>query len=232
MTQITDHLAEIRERVARASQTVARPAGSVVIVAVSKQQSTQAIATAFEAGQRHFGESYAQEAVPKLDELKHLDITWHFIGQMQTNKTRVIAERFQWVHTVDREKIALRLNEQRPYFAPPLNVLIQVNQTAEPQKAGVADSEVGRLAGVIRGLPRLALRGMMTIPPLRSTPNETRKLFERLAALREKLAAQGIAMDTLSMGMSADFENAIAAGSTCVRIGSAIFGARAAPLRR
>jgi len=232
VTQITDHLAEIRERVARASQTAARPGGSVVIVAVSKQQSTQAIATAFEAGQRHFGESYAQEAVPKLDELKHLDITWHFIGQMQTNKTRVIAERFQWVHTVDREKIALRLNEQRPHFAPPLNVLIQVNQTAEPQKAGVADSEVGRLAGVIRGLPRLALRGMMTIPPLLSTPNETRKLFERLAALREKLAAQGIAMDTLSMGMSADFENAIAAGSTCVRIGSAIFGARAAPLRR
>lgn len=232
MTQITDHLAEIRERVARASQTAARPGGSVVIVAVSKQQSTQAIATAFEAGQRHFGESYAQEAVPKLDELKHLDITWHFIGQMQTNKTRVIAERFQWVHTVDREKIALRLNEQRPHFAPPLNVLIQVNQTAEPQKAGVADSEVGRLAGVIRGLPRLALRGMMTIPPLRSTPSETRKLFERLAALHEKLAAEGIVMDTLSMGMSADFESAIAAGSTCVRIGTAIFGARAAPQRR
>jgi pyridoxal phosphate enzyme (YggS family) len=228
VTQITDHLADIRERVVRAAQQAARGTDGVTIVAVSKQQSAQAIATAFHAGQKHFGESYVQEAIPKMDALQTLDLTWHFIGQLQANKTRAVAERFQWVHTVDRDRIAVRLSEQRPYFAPPLNVLIQVNQAAELQKAGVSEGNVAELAKIIQALPRLTLRGLMTIPPLYSTVAETRMLFERLAALRADLAADGISMDTLSMGMSADFEIAIAAGATCVRIGTAIFGPRVA----
>jgi pyridoxal phosphate enzyme (YggS family) len=228
VTQITEHLADIRARVVHASRQSARSADSVVIVAVSKQQSADAVLTAVSAGQKDFGESYIQEAIPKMDSLANLNLTWHFIGKLQANKTRVIAERFQWVHTVDREKIAVRLNEQRPYFAPPLNVLIQVNQTAESQKGGVAESEVAGLAQAIRGLPRLALRGLMTIPPADGTASDTLALFTRLAQLRARLAVDGIAMDTLSMGMSADFESAIAAGSTCVRIGTAIFGPRPA----
>ena len=203
----------------------------MIIVAVSKQQSTEAIVTAFDAGQRHFGESYVQEAVAKMDALEKLHLTWHFIGQLQANKTRLVAERFQWVHTVDRERIAARLSEQRPVFAPPLNVLIQVNQADEPQKAGVAEADVEALARTIRALPRLALRGLMTIPPSNGSAADSRALFERLARLRAQLAANDPAIDTLSMGMSADFENAIAAGSTCVRIGTAIFGPRAAAAR-
>ncbi|HLF10208.1 MAG TPA: YggS family pyridoxal phosphate-dependent enzyme [Gammaproteobacteria bacterium] len=228
MTQITDHLADIRERVARAAQQAGRATDSVMIVAVSKQQSAQTIMAAFHAGQKHFGESYVQEAIPKMDALEKLNLTWHFIGRMQANKTRAVAERFQWVHTVDRDRIAARLSEQRPYFAPPLNVLIQVNLGAEPQKGGVSEAEAAALAQTIQALPRLTLRGLMTIPPQLSTAAETQSLFRRLAALRVHLAAGGIAMDTLSMGMSVDFESAIAAGSTCVRIGTAIFGPRAA----
>jgi hypothetical protein len=226
VTDITDHLADIVERVARAAERSHRAATSVMIVAVSKRQSSEAIAEAFRADQLHFGESYAQEAVEKMDALRNLDITWHFIGSVQTNKTRLIAERFQWVHTVDRAKIAVRLNEQRPYFAPPLNVLIQVNQAGEEQKAGVAEAEVAPLARAIEDLPRLKLRGLMTIPPL-SNDAGAQSWFRRLAEQRDRLAREGIELDTLSMGMSADFEVAIAAGSSCVRIGTAIFGERA-----
>jgi pyridoxal phosphate enzyme (YggS family) len=225
VTDITDHLADIVERVARAAELSHRAATSVMIVAVSKQQSSEAIAEAFRAGQLHFGESYAQEAVEKMDALRNLDITWHFMGSIQTNKTRLIAERFQWAHTVDRAKVAARLNEQRPYFAPPLNVLIQVNQAGEERKGGVAEAEVAALARTIRDLPRLKLRGLMTIPP-HSNGSGAESWFRRLAALRDRLKGEGIGLDTLSMGMSADFEQAIAAGSNCVRIGTAIFGAR------
>jgi hypothetical protein len=158
-----------------------------------------------------------------MEALRDLAITWHFIGTIQTNKTRSIAERFQWVHTVDRQKIAARLNEQRPHFAPPLNVLIQVNQAGEEQKGGASEADLGALARTILALPRLKLRGLMAIPPQSGDPAPW---FRALAALRDRLCVEGIPLDTLSMGMSADFESAIAAGSTCVRIGTAIFGER------
>jgi pyridoxal phosphate enzyme (YggS family) len=224
VTEITDHLADIVERVARATDRAKRPTDSVTIVAVSKQQSVDAIAAAYHARQRHFGESYAQEALPKIAALTNLAITWHFIGNLQANKTRAIAERFDWVHTVDRIKIAERLNEQRPHFAAPLNVLIQVNQGGEARKRGVGEHEVAPLARAIRELPRLRLRGLMTIPP--QSGEQAAECFAELAALRDRLTAAGIALDTLSMGMSADFEAAIAAGANLVRIGTAIFGAR------
>lgn len=227
MTDITEHLTTIRERVRIAAERTGRSARDVTIVAVSKQQSPEAIQRAYRAGQRDFGESYAQEAEAKLDALADLDIVWHFIGRIQGNKTRFIAERFHWAHTVDRERIARRLAEQRPYHAPPLNVLIQVNLAGEPQKGGVAPDEVEPLADFIARSDRLALRGLMTIPPAGLAPDESRAHFERLAALNAHLAARGFTVDTLSMGMSDDFEIAIEAGATCVRIGTAIFGERA-----
>jgi pyridoxal phosphate enzyme (YggS family) len=222
VTEITEHLRDIVERVAR-SASLAQHAKSVTIVAVSKQKTSADIAEAFRAGQRDFGESYAQEAVQKIQALRGLDITWHFIGALQTNKTRIVAENFQWVHTVERAKIAARLNEQRPHFAPPLNVLIQVNQAREPQKSGVGEDEILPLAREIAALPRLKLRGLMTIPP---ASGDATRWFRELAVSLERLHGAGFDVDTLSMGMSADFEQAIAAGSTCVRIGTAIFGAR------
>jgi pyridoxal phosphate enzyme (YggS family) len=220
-------LAEIRERVARAAQRSGRGASEVTIVAVSKAQSAAAIGAALDAGQRDFGESYVQEALPKIAALKDRPAVWHFVGHLQANKTRAVAERFHWAHTIDREKIAVRLNDQRPQFAPPLNVLIQINLANEPQKAGAPESEAVALARTIGRLPRLALRGLMTIPPARASSDEKRASFMRLRHLRERLAAEGIPTDTLSMGMSEDFETAIEAGSTCVRIGTAIFGERA-----
>jgi pyridoxal phosphate enzyme (YggS family) len=222
VTEITEHLRDIVERVARAASLAAH-AKSVTIVAVSKQKTSADIAEAFRAGQRDFGESYAQEAAQKIEALRGLDIIWHFIGALQTNKTRIVAENFQWVHTIDRAKIAARLHEQRPHFAPPLNVLIQVNQAREPQKRGVGEEEILPLAREIAALPRLRLRGLMTIPPASDDPTHC---FRELAATLERLRVAGLHVDTLSMGMSADFEQAIAAGSTCVRIGTAIFGTR------
>ena len=223
MTEITEHLREIAARVARAAR-LAGLATDVTIVAVSKQRTSEEIAEAFRAGQRDFGESYAQEAVRKIDALRDFDVTWHFIGALQANKTRLVAEKFQWVHNVDRAKIAARLNEQRPHFAPPLDVLIQVNQAREAQKSGAAVEDVPALARAILALPRLRLRGLMAIPPADSDPEPW---FRALAALHARLRGEGLALDTLSMGMSADFEKAIAAGSNCVRIGTAIFGPRA-----
>ena len=197
-----------------------------MIVAVSKQQSVERIAAAHHAGQIHFGESYVQEALPKMDALRDLPIVWHYIGPVQGNKTRPIAERFQWVHSVDRAKIAERLSAQRPYHAPPLNVLLQVNLAAEPQKAGVRSDEVAELAARIRTLPKLTLRGLMGIPPAQASRENTLRFFEGLRALKLELTDAGIVTDTLSMGMSGDFEMALACGSTCVRIGTAIFGPR------
>jgi pyridoxal phosphate enzyme (YggS family) len=160
-----------------------------------------------------------------MDALRHLDITWHFIGAIQSNKTRSIAERFDWVHTVDREKTAARLNEHRPYHARPLNVLIQVNQGGEQQKRGAPEAQIDSIARAVSALPRLKLRGLMTIPPV-SLGASGRAWFVELAALRARLRLGGYELDTLSMGMSDDFEAAIAAGSNCVRIGTAIFGPR------
>jgi PLP dependent protein len=200
-----------------------------MIVAVSKRHPAAAIAAAVDAGQRHIGESFVTEALAKQQALHDKDIVWHFIGHVQANKTRSIATHFDWVHSVDRLKIARRLDEQRPPELPPLNVLIQVNQADEPQKSGVPESEVPELAAEIRKLPRLELRGLMTIPPATSTDAERRKYFARVRALAERLAGDGLPVDTLSMGMSDDFELAIEEGSTCVRIGTAIFGPRDQP---
>lgn len=179
------------------------------------------------AGQRDFGESYLQEALPKLDALSDLPLTWHFIGQIQGNKTAQIAARFDWVHTVDRERIARRLNEQRPHYAPPLNVCIQVQLVEEAGKGGVAPGSVLALARSIGEMPRLRLRGLMCIPPLSEQFDEQLATFSRLRALAQEVqAAAGLSLDTLSMGMSDDLEAAIAAGATIVRIGTALFGPR------
>jgi pyridoxal phosphate enzyme (YggS family) len=223
VTQITDHLAQIFERVARAAERAGRSAKSVTIVGVGKQQPSQAIAQAQRAGLVDFAESYVQEALPKIAALGDLPITWHFIGKMQANKTRQVAETFDWVHTVDRLKIAERLSEQRSPLAPPLNVFIQVNQSGESQKSGALAHDVAELARAVGMLPRLRLRGLMTLPPQSATPAHW---FAELAVLRARLESDGIALDSLSMGMSGDFEYAIAAGATHVRIGTAIFGSR------
>jgi PLP dependent protein len=219
-------LAETRKRIASAAMRYGREPQSVGLVAISKAQPLQAVATLADAGQRDFGENYLQEALPKLEALATKPITWHYTGQLQANKTRAIAEHFQWVHTLDRERIAVRLNDQRPHYAPPLNICIQVRLEDEPRKAGVAPNEVLPLARRIAELPRLALRGLMCIPPPRETFDEQLGLFQRLADCRHALEREGLTLDTLSMGMSADLEAAIAAGATWVRIGTAIFGER------
>jgi PLP dependent protein len=224
VTEITEHLANIVERVARATRRAQRPPSSVTIIAISKQHSSEAVAAAYRAGLRDFGESYVQEALPKMEALADLDITWHFVGKLQANKTRAVAEHFGWVHTVDRLRIAKRLNEQRPRFGAPLNVLIQINQGDEEHKGGVRVQDAATLARAILALPRLKLRGLMTLPPQGGVAAPA--WFTALAAVRERLVGEGIPLDTLSMGMSADFEQAIAAGANFVRIGTAIFGER------
>ncbi len=226
MTQITDHIADTLERVQFARSAAGRAVDDVTVLGVSKQQPVAAIRAAYQAGLRNFGENFLQEATVKLAELEALDITWHFIGRIQSNKTRAIAEMFQWVHTVDRLKIATRLNDQRPHFSPPLNVCIQVNLAGEPQKGGVEESEVADLARAMMSLPRLRLRGLMTLPPATPDPETNAPLFSRLNTLKAALIDAGIPLDTLSMGMSADLEAAIGHGSTIVRIGTAIFGPR------
>jgi pyridoxal phosphate enzyme (YggS family) len=223
VTEITDHLAEIIERVARAAEHAGRSANTVTIVAVSKQQPASAIVIAHQSGVENFGESYVQEALPKMAELADLPLVWHFVGRLQANKTRQVAQHFDWVHTVDRLKIAERLSEQRSPFAAPLNVLIQVNLSGEPQKAGVQPDETADLARAITALPRLTLRGLMTLPPHGDAAS---RWFAQLAELRTRLVGAGISLDSLSMGMSDDFEEAVAAGATLVRIGTAIFGSR------
>jgi PLP dependent protein len=203
-----------------------RDPGSVGLVAVSKTQPAERVRALAECGQRDFGENYLQEAETKLDQLQDLALTWHFIGRLQSNKTRAVAERFAWVHTLDRERIAARLSEQRPHYAPALNICIQVRLEDEPGKGGVTPEETVALARRVRELPRLRLRGLMCIPPPRDAYEEQYALFARLAGLQRSLNEQGFGLDTLSMGMSADLEAAIAAGATLVRIGTAIFGER------
>jgi len=224
--QITDHLGQIRARVTQALNNVGRNADDVTIVAVSKLQTVESIRALFANGIRNFGESYADEAIAKLDQLAELEIIWHFIGRIQANKTRRIAERFDWVHSIDRLRIAQRLNDQRPPHAVPLNVLIQVNPLGETGKGGVAPAEVSDLAHAICALPRLRFRGLMGIPPAGLAESQLLEFYTQLQLLGEALAIRGCPGDTLSMGMSGDFEVAIAAGSNCVRIGTALFGPR------
>jgi pyridoxal phosphate enzyme (YggS family) len=203
-----------------------RAADSVRLIAVSKTQPAAAIRALAECGQQDFAENYLQEALPKLAALADLPLTWHFIGQLQANKTRAVAEHFQWVHTLDRERIAVRLNEQRGAHGPPLNVCIQVRLEDEPGKGGISKTELAPLARRVLELPRLRLRGLMCIPPPRAGFEAQRQLFAELADCARALREQGMQLDTLSMGMSGDLEAAVAAGATCVRIGTAIFGER------
>jgi pyridoxal phosphate enzyme (YggS family) len=196
------------------------------LVAISKGHPASALRTVAGFGQRDFGENYLQEALPKIEALADLSLTWHFTGQLQGNKTRTVAEHFQWVHTLDRERIAVRLNDQRPHYAPLLNVCLQVSLEDEPGKGGVPPEQLLELAQSVAKLPKLKLRGLMCIPPPRDTFDEQRAAFEQLAACQRRLVAAGFELDTLSMGMSADLEAAVAAGATWVRIGTAIFGLR------
>ena len=213
-------------RVAEAAARAGRRADEVALVAVSKTFPAEAVRAAAACGQRDFGENYVQEARAKQEELAGLGLVWHFIGPIQSNKTRDIAAHFDWVHGIEREKIARRLSEQRPPGLPPLNVCIQVNVSGEASKSGAAPGEVAALAGVVCTLPGLKLRGLMAIPEAGGDP---RPRFRLLRELRDALNAGGLALDTLSMGMSQDLESAILEGATIVRVGTAIFGSRPKP---
>jgi pyridoxal phosphate enzyme (YggS family) len=203
-----------------------RNPAEVTLVAVAKAQTAESIRLAATAGVTDFGENYLQEALPKMDQLAALSLRWHFIGGIQSNKTRAIAERFDWVHSIDRLSIARRLSEQRPFHAAPLNLCIQVELVPEPTKGGVGPEEVGPLAAAAAALPRVRLRGLMCVPPPQADAPAARAVFARLRTLLEELNASGHKLDTLSMGMSGDFESAIAEGATLVRIGTALFGSR------
>jgi pyridoxal phosphate enzyme (YggS family) len=225
LASVPPAVAQISARIAAAEQAAGRPAGSVTLLAVGKGQPAAALRAAAAAGLTHFGESYLQEALPKMEALSDLALTWHFIGHLQANKTRSVAQAFAWVHGVDRLKIAARLSEQRPYHAPPLNLCLEVNLAGEPGKSGVAPAELPALATAVAQLPRLTLKGLMCLPPQQGEP---RHWFRMLAALRTQLAQSLPGLDTLSMGMSGDFEAAILEGATLVRIGTALFGPRPA----
>jgi|SRR5712671_3954922 len=220
-------LVELRERIAAAALRYRRDPETVTLLAVGKQQSAHSLRELAALGQIEFGENYPQEALPKIAALQDLRPIWHFIGQIQSNKTRAIAESFQWVHTVDRLKIAERLSEQRPSTAPVLETCIQVKLADEAGKGGIAPSELPLLAQQISQLPRLRLRGLMCLPPPRESFDEQLVFFQQAARLLQDLKQRGLLLDTLSMGMSGDLEAAIAAGATIVRVGTAIFGERA-----
>jgi pyridoxal phosphate enzyme (YggS family) len=225
MSPIAANLQAVRRRISEALQGDNR---EVTLVAVSKSQSPEAVLAAFDAGCRDFGESYAQEAYPKISQLQALAATWHFIGTVQSNKARDIAERFAWVHAVDRVKIAAALGKGRPNGLSPLNVCVQVNISGEATKGGVAPGGALALAREVAAVPGLRLRGLMGLARPTADRAGQRAQFARLAHAFEELRSAGLALDTLSMGMSDDFEAAIAEGATMVRIGTAIFGARSA----
>ena len=222
----TVHVNHVRSRILKSAIAAGRDPQGITLVAVTKGKTAESIRLAATAGVTNFGENYLQEALPKLDLLSDLSLTWHFIGAIQSNKTRDIAERFDWVHSVDRIQIARRLSSQRPFHAPPLNICLQVELIPEPNKSGVKPSELGALAAAVAELPHLKLRGLMCVPPPQPDVAAERAVFARLRELEEQLNAGGLALDTLSMGMSGDFEAAIAEGATIVRIGTAIFGSR------
>jgi len=224
------NLRRVHERINSAARLAQRTADAVVLVAVSKTFAADAVLAAARCGQRHFGESYVQEAIEKIAQVRaqaqELALQWHFIGPIQSNKTRSIAETFDWVQSVDRIKVAQRLAEQRPPGRPPLNVLVQVNISGEASKNGATPAELPALAAAVAALPRLKLRGLMAIPEPEPDAARQRVPFTRMRELYGDLLARGLSLDTLSMGMSDDLEAAIAEGSTMVRVGTAIFGAR------
>ncbi len=226
MSDVAARLAAVRDRIREAEQTHGRQPGSVELLAVSKRQPLDAMQTAYEAGQRAFGENYLQEGVDKRQTMTATDIEWHFIGALQSNKTRPAAEGFDWVHAVDRLKIARRLSEQRPEPLGALQCCIQVNVSGEASKAGVSPQALPELAHAMAELPRLRLRGLMTLPEAVTGFEAQRAAFRELRQLQDALIADGLALDTLSMGMSNDLEAAIAEGATLVRLGTAVFGPR------
>ena len=225
---IHNHLDAVLQRIGRAAEAAGRDPRSVALLAVSKTFPAEDVRAAHAAGQRAFGENYVQEALAKLTALADLraSLEWHFIGPLQSNKTRPVAEAFDWVHSVDRLKIAQRLSEQRPENLPPLNVCLQVNVSGEASKAGVNPAEAAETARAIAALPRLRLRGLMSIPEPGDSIEQQRAPHRQLRELFEQLCAGGFELDTLSMGMSSDLEAAVLEGATMVRVGTAIFGAR------
>ncbi|MCK4743500.1 MAG: YggS family pyridoxal phosphate-dependent enzyme [Sulfuriflexus sp.] len=229
MTDISQNITEVQQRIVAAAEAVNRDPVEITLLAISKTRPIEDIVAAITAGQQHFGENYLQDALAKITELEndYPNLEWHFIGAIQSNKTSDIAKHFSWVHTVERLKIAQRLNDQRPENLSPIQVCIQVNISNEESKAGIPTEQVMALATEIAELPNLKLRGLMAIPAATKEPAEQRKAFAALRTLYEQLNQKGFALDTLSMGMSGDLEAAVAEGSTLVRIGTAIFGARA-----
>ena len=226
MTTIASNLQAVRDAISAAAVQAGRHANDIKLLAVSKTFAPDALREAYRAGQTCFAESYVQEALEKIAALQGLPITWHYIGPIQSNKTRAIAENFTWVHSVDRLKIAERLSEQRPAHLPPLQICLQVNISLEASKSGVLPDETGTLAHAIAQLPNLELRGLMAVPAPVEDATAQRLPFAQLRKLRDQLNPQGLQLDTLSMGMSHDFAAAIAEGATIVRIGTAIFGDR------
>ncbi len=226
MSTIAENIAKVGERIREAAQASGRDFASIGLLAVSKTKPSTAVREAFAAGIRDFGENYLQEALEKQVELNDLPLIWHFIGPIQSNKTKAIAEHFAWVHSVDRLKVAQRLSEQRPSNLPPLNICLQVNVSLEPSKSGCAPDELTALALAVSQLPNLRLRGLMAIPEPTEDVAAQRAAFARLRELRDDLP---MPLDTLSMGMSHDLDAAIAEGATWVRIGTALFGARDYP---
>lgn len=228
MTTISRKIQEVSGRIARACEAAGRPVASVTLLAVSKTQSAETVRAAFDAGLTRFGENYVQEGLAKIAALAdaRARIEWHLVGPLQSNKTRAVAEAFDWVHSVDRLKIAERLSEQRPAHLPPLQVCLQVDISGEDTKSGVAPAELEALAHAVAALPHLTLRGLMAIPAPSDDPAAQRAPHRALRGLFERLKGQGLALDTLSMGMTADLEAAILEGATLVRVGTALFGAR------
>ncbi len=223
---LTSRLNNVRQQIRQAEADFNRPSGTVELLAVSKTKPASAIALAYQAGQRHFGENYCQEALAKQQQLGAYAICWHFIGPLQSNKTKLIAQHFDWVHSVENIKIAKRLSEQRPDCLPPLNLCLQVNISDEPSKSGMALSELGEVCRQVMELPRLKLRGVMAIPAPEQDFAKQRLPYRRLYDAVQQIGEGGAALDTFSFGMSDDLQAAIAEGSTLVRIGTAIFGSR------
>jgi pyridoxal phosphate enzyme (YggS family) len=226
MTTIPANLQAVNQRIAAACAAAGRARDAVALLAVSKTFPAACVRAAAAVGQRAFGESYVQEALPKLAALADLDLDWHFIGPLQSNKTRPVAESFAWVHSVERLKIAERLSDQRPPQLPPLNVCVQVNVSGEASKSGCAPAEAAALCRAVAMLPGLRLRGLMAVPEPTEDTALVRRRFAALRELRDEMAVGGLMLDTLSMGMSHDLEEAIMEGATIVRVGTAIFGER------
>ncbi|MFD2230860.1 YggS family pyridoxal phosphate-dependent enzyme [Alkalimarinus sediminis] len=229
MISIADNVKNVSQRIQKATKLASRDENSVQLLAVTKTRSPDELKTAIQSGLTQFGENYLQEALIKIDALQHYPLVWHFIGPIQSNKTRAIAEKFDWVHSVDRLKVAQRLSAQRPDNLKPLNICIQVNINDEHSKSGIPLADLNELAESIAALPNLTLKGLMTIPAASQSEDDLRNSFKEMHRAFESLKQKHGSVDTLSMGMSGDIEIAIAEGSTMVRVGTALFGKRPVP---